>query len=95
VNDLERPETALPDPRDPANQVWTTAQAASRARVSEKTIQKWVDRGKLEPVGELDGQHLFRGGDVLDVEEATRRRPRLAALLAESRAMFRRGDATP
>lgn len=95
MNDIgPEPADAL-DPLDPGNQTWTTAEAAARAYVDPETILTWVKRGKLTPIGELDGQHLFNGGDVLAVEKATRRRPRLEALLAESRRLFRSGDATP
>lgn len=80
---------------DPANQTWTTTEAAAAAHVDAETILTWAKRHKLTPIGELDGQHLFNGAEVLAVEKATRRRPRLAALLAESRALFQRGDATP
>lgn len=88
------PADAL-DPLDPASQTWTTTEAAARAHVDPETILTWVKRGKLTPIGELDGQHLFNGGEVLAVEKATRRTPRLAALLAESRTLFRRSDTTP
>lgn len=97
MNDSTAPEPdpadAL-DPLDPANQVWTTAEAAARAHVDQKTVQKWADRGKLTVVGQLDGENLYNGGEVLAVEKATRRTARLAALLAESRALFRRTDTT-
>lgn len=88
------PDTSA-DPDDPANQLWTTQESAAAAHVDPETVLSWVKRGKLAPIGELDGQHLFNGADVLAVEKATRRRPRLAALLAESRALFQRGDDTP
>jgi hypothetical protein len=97
VNDTEPeqdPADAL-DPLDPGNQTWTTTEAAARAHVDPETILTWAKRGKLTPVGELHGQHLFNGAEVLAVEKATRRTPRLVALLAESRALFRRGDAMP
>lgn len=83
------------DPDDPANQVWTTQEAAHAAHVDPETILTWVKRRKLTPIGEENGQHLFNGAQVLATEKATRRRPRLAALLAESRALFRQSDATP
>ncbi|MBS2962602.1 MerR family transcriptional regulator [Actinocrinis puniceicyclus] len=94
MNDYDEPD-APADPRDPAHQAWNTTEAAAAAHVDPKTIQTWVTRGKLTPIGEQRGQHLFNGADVLAVEKATRRRPRLAALLAESRALFRHGDAEP
>ena len=93
MSDAQRGAIANPD--DPANQIWTTQESADAAHVDPETILTWVKRGKLTPIGERDGQHLFNGAEVLATEKATRRRPRLAALLAESRAMFRSGDATP
>lgn len=83
------------DPDDPANQLWATREAAAAAHVDPKTLQKWVDRGLLTPAGQVDGQNVFRGSDVLAAEKRTRRRARLVALLAESRALFRSGDTTP
>lgn len=82
------------DPLDPGNQTWTTAEAATRAHVDPETILTWAKRGKLTVIGQLDGENLYNGGEVLAVEKATRRTARLAGLLAESRALFRRSDAT-
>lgn len=82
---------AAANPDDPARQVWTTQEAADAAHVDPETVLTWVKRHKLTPIGDRDGQHLFNGAEVLATEKATRRRPRLAALLAESRALFKRG----
>ena len=86
---------ASTDPLDPGNQTWTTAEAAARAHVDPETILTWAKRGKITVVGQLDGENLYNGGEVLAREKATRRKPRLAALLEASRALFRDGDATP
>lgn len=89
-------DPAAQDPDDPAHQLWTTQEAAHAAHVDPRTLQKWVERGLLAPVGQVYGQHVFRGSEVLAAEKRTRRRGRLAALLAESRALFAKPkDTTP
>lgn len=92
MNEPEPDAAAGLDPKDPGNQTWTTTEAAAAAYVDPKTIQTWVNRRKLTPIGELNGEHLFNGAEVLAVEKATRRRSRLEALLARSRALFAADD---
>lgn len=55
----------------------TVRDAAAEFRVPARTIETWIHRGKLPSYG-----GLVLADDVADVECETRRRPRLAALLA-------------
>lgn len=50
--------------------------AARRANVSRQLVNYWRRTGKLQPVAvDQRGRPLYRHGDVLNVERATRRSP--------------------
>lgn len=68
------------------DELWTVAEAARRAKVSEATVRSWVHRGHLPVAQDDDGQEIrdsrgrprFRPLDVARAEGATRdhaRRP--------------------
>jgi predicted site-specific integrase-resolvase len=66
-------------PRDPFDYM-TTASAAGHFGVSEACIRKWVERGRLQPVGRGPrGKMLFRVTDAALAELATSKRARRAA----------------
>jgi hypothetical protein len=75
--------TAL-NPDDPRAVLLTVEQAADAAHVRPETIWQWDSRGLLARAGEVDGRPLYAELDVLQAEAATRRRPRLRALLDEA-----------
>lgn len=57
----------------------TAVEAASRMPdVSRHLIYMWVALGKLESVGKRRRSPLYRWGDILDVEKATRMTPNSA-----------------
>lgn len=58
----------------------TTEQAADLAKVTVSTIRSWVYRRKLKPVGNVGGKAYYDASDVLRIEAATRRRPRIRRL---------------
>jgi DNA-binding transcriptional MerR regulator len=55
----------------------TTTEAAELAAVPVGTIRSWASRGKLFAVGTVNGVRYYAAAEVLRVEAATRRRPRL------------------
>lgn len=59
----------------------STAQAAEIASVPEGTVRKWASRGKLTAVATVNGIRYYAAAEVMRVESATRRRPRLARLV--------------
>lgn len=63
-------------------------QAAAAAHIPIGTFWRWVHEGRLSPVEGAetgDGRQLYRESEVLDVERATRRAPRLRRLVEEAR----------
>lgn len=60
------------------------SEAAACAHVTVETIRKWVQRGHLTPIQDRNGRRLYREGDVLRAESATRRAPRLRLLLTKA-----------
>ncbi len=50
----------------------TGAQAASVAGVSRQLIRRWCQLGHLTPVGQRGRSPLYRLGDVIKAEHATR-----------------------
>lgn len=61
----------------------STDQAADLANVPEGTIRSWASRGKLAAVGTVNGVRYYAAAEVMRVEAATRRRPRLARLVGK------------
>jgi DNA-binding transcriptional MerR regulator len=61
----------------------TTAQAADLANVEVGTIRSWASRGKLAAVGTVNGVRYYAAAEVLRVEAATRRRPRLRRIVGK------------
>ena len=64
---------------------WTvvsTTEAARRACVASATVRTWASRGKIKPVGWVEGRPYYLLADVLAVEEAMRRAPRYKRMLA-------------
>jgi DNA-binding transcriptional MerR regulator len=62
----------------------TTDQAAELANVQPGTIRSWASRGKLLAVGTVNGLRYYAAAEVIRVEAATRRRPRLRRLASEA-----------
>lgn len=58
----------------------TTEQAADLAKVPVGTVYSWASRGKLAAVGVANGIRYYAAAEVIRVEAATRRRPRLRRL---------------
>ena len=58
----------------------STAEAAELANVSVGTVRSWASRGKLVALGTVNGVRYYAAAEVLRVEAATRRRPRLRRL---------------
>jgi DNA-binding transcriptional MerR regulator len=59
----------------------STADAARLANVRVGTIRSWASRGKLAAAGTVNGIRYYAAAEVLRVEAATRRRPRLRRLV--------------
>lgn len=55
----------------------STAEAAELARVPVGTVRSWASRGKLIAAGTVNGVRYYTAAEVIRVEAATRRRPRL------------------
>jgi predicted site-specific integrase-resolvase len=62
----------------------STDQAADLAGVPEGTIRSWASRGKLAAVGTVNGVRYYVAAEVMRVEAATRRRPRLQRLVGKA-----------
>lgn len=58
----------------------STIEAAELANVPIGTVRSWASRGKLLAVGTVNGVRYYAAAEVLRVEAATRRRPRLRRL---------------
>lgn len=58
----------------------STTEAAELANVEPGTIRQWAARGKLLAAGTANGVRYYWAAEVLRVEAATRRRPRLRRL---------------
>lgn len=67
---------------DPASTYLTDEEAAAAAHVGVETIRTWAKRGKLTRYGQNPVR--YQELQVLQVEMATRRAPRLARLLDEA-----------
>jgi DNA-binding transcriptional MerR regulator len=65
--------------------ILTTREAADAVFVPVSTLRTWVERGLVAPLGRSDGEGLFAEDDVVAVERATRRRPRLDRLVGMAR----------
>ena len=75
----------LLDPDDPRAETLSREQAAATARVDPKLIDKWTERGLLPTVEPgPDGTARYAEPDVLRVEAATRRKPRLQQLATQA-----------
>ncbi len=61
----------------------STDQAAELAGVPEGTIRSWASRGKLATVGTVNGVRYYVAAEVMRVEAATRRKPRLVRLVGK------------
>lgn len=73
------------DPDDPAQVLLTQEQCAEAAHVPASTVRSWIHRHLLTPVETPDGPR-FRESEVLAVEAATRRGPRMQRLIGEAAA---------
>lgn len=60
--------------------VHDTYGAADLAKVPVGTIWSWASRGKLTAVGIVNGVRYYAAAEVIRVEAATRRRPRMRRL---------------
>ncbi len=58
----------------------STSTAAEIAQVPEGTIRSWASRGKLTAAGTVNGVRYYWAAEVMRIESATRRRPRLRRL---------------
>ena len=67
-------------PGQQRGRIVSTVDAAELANVKPGTIRQWASRGKLVAAGTVNGMHYWWAVEVLRVEAATRRRPRLARL---------------
>jgi DNA-binding transcriptional MerR regulator len=59
----------------------STAEAADLANVPIGTVRSWASRGKLLAVGTVNGVRYYAAAEVLRIEAATRRQPRLRRLV--------------
>ena len=69
-------EQGEPDP----NRIVSTNAAAEIAQVPEGTIRSWASRGKITAIGTVNGVRYYWAAEVIHIEYATRRRPRLRRL---------------
>lgn len=53
--------------------LWTVAEAAEHAKVSEATVRSWAHRGHLPVAARIDDRPRFRPLDVARAEFKTRR----------------------
>lgn len=58
----------------------STEEAAGLAQVPVGTVRSWASRGKLAAVGTVNGVRYYAAAEVIRVEAATRRRPRIRRL---------------
>jgi excisionase family DNA binding protein len=61
----------------------STDQAADLANVPEGTIRSWASRGKLAAVATVNGVRYYTAAEVMRVEAATRRHPRIRRLVGK------------
>lgn len=59
----------------------STLEAAELADVEPGVIRQWARRGKLVAVGTVNGVRYYVAAEVMAVEAATRRRPRLQRII--------------
>jgi len=59
----------------------STSDAAKLAKVPVGTVWSWASRGKLAAVGTYNGARYYAAAEVIRIEAATRRRPRLRRLV--------------
>lgn len=59
----------------------STNQAAQLANVPPGTVRSWAARGKLLAVGTVNGARYYAAAEVIRIEAATRRQPRLRRLV--------------
>ena len=59
----------------------STQEAADLAGVPVGTVRSWASRGKLAAVGTANGVRYYLAAEVMRVEAATRRRPRLRRIV--------------